>query len=276
VNDKSNLEAIMSVIKNEKIFLEVGKNCLQDFLCSDKISDILWVAQFTQSISDICSEGRELNGKSNPVYSLEVVLGCALNVIKEHGYVSRAKAEENMIASTAGETMYLMSGDRYHNIAPYYPTVEEREEAKLVIEFIKTINTDSDYNFNLQKIASSEFVTGQFVGYAVSMIPTYNRMMDKIKAKSFTTPSAHVGTVGQKKFTTTVSFASVYSFEGYYGMTHFYKFVDASGNILIWKTGNSESFSSEVKYALTANIKSHDNYKDIAQTNITHTKVKEI
>ena len=265
----------MSVIKNEKVFVEVGSTCLQDFLCSDKVSGIVWMANFTQTVGDILSSGREATGRTTPVYELATVLGCALKSVRENGYINRDKAQELETCSTAGEAMYLMNGDRYANIAPYEPTEAELDEANLIIGYIQGITTETDYKYNLQKIACSEFVTGRFVGYAVSMIPFYRKAMNMIKERTNTKASDHVGNVGEK-IVTDVTFVSVHVFDTQFGTMFINKFLDANGDMIIWKTGKCDEFATNKKYLVSAKVKEHNDYKGTKQTIITYPKFKEI
>jgi len=253
----------MPVAKNETLFVEVGRSCLKDFLCTEKIESILWSATFTQTISDILSEGRETGGRVNPVYALELVLGCAIHSVNEIGYITKKRAMEDEVCSTAGEAMYLLNGDRYNNVAPYEPTEAELDEARKIIAFVKEANTNNDYMFNLVKIAQAEYTTGLFVGYAVSMIPYYRRERATILAqqKKAQTPSEFIGEVG-KRCTFDLTFVNFFTFEGFYGVTYIYKFTDVTGNVVIWKTTSAEEFVQGEEVKMVAMVKAHEVYKD--------------
>ena len=263
----------MPVVKNETLFVEVGRSCLKDFLCSEKIESILWSATFTQTIGDILSEGMETGGRVNPVYALELVLGCAIHSVNEIGYITKKRAMEDECCSTAGEAMYLLHGDRYNNVAPYEPTEAELDEARKIIAFVKTANTNNDYMFNLVKIAQAEYTTGQFAGYAVSMIPFYRRERALIIAqqKKAQTPSEYVGELG-KRCTFELTFSNHYSFETFYGVMHIYKFTDVTGNVVVWKTNSCEEFTQGEEVKIVAMVKAHEDYKGAKQTIIQRPK----
>jgi hypothetical protein len=264
----------MSVIKNEKIFVEVGRTCLGDFLATDKIDSIVWMAQFSKSLSDIITDGREIGGRVQPVFHLQTLLACAIQAIKNHGYISKAKACELETSSTAGDTLYLYNGDTWNKVAPYQPTEDEMTEAQLVIDYVKTITTENDYKFNLQNIATLEHISYKGIGYAVSMIPFYRKAMELIQPKS-TKASEHVGTVGNREALSLI-FKSVYVFENFYGSTYIYRFVDADNNVIIWKSTNNFDFTVGETVECVAMIKSHDEYKGTKQTYINRPKFKEV
>lgn len=262
----------MSVVNNEKIFVEVGSTCLQDFLGTDKVSSIVFSAQFVETIGNIFSEGRGF-GKVKPVWGLEEVIATAIQSISQHGYISKAKANELELCSTAGEVLYMLDGDVCYGIAPYTPTNEEIEEAKAIIEYCKTITTENDYKYNLKQIANTEStcITYKAIGYAVSMVPFYRKAMELITPKTKKV-SNHVGVIGNRE-THKLTFVNSYAFNGFYGTTFFNKFEDINGNIFMWKTGTCP-FEEGKTYEVTAMIKSHDEYKGIKQTVINRPKLK--
>lgn len=87
--------------------------------------------------------------------------------------------------------------------------------------------------------------------------------------------SEHVGEVG-KRLTVEVTLVKSFSFEsnyGYYPTTSYiHNFVDAAGNVFIWKTTNSVSETAG-KIKLTGTVKEHGEYRDIKQTILTRCKI---
>lgn len=267
----------MSVITDSKIMLEVGSSCLKDFLATDSIGGILFQASFIQSIGDILENGRERGERSNPVYNLEIVIATAINSIRNCGYISRAKAQETESCSTAGEVMYMLNGDRYNKIPPYKPTQEELDEAVKIIEYIKTITTENDYKYNLHNIANVEhgYVSGRFIGYAVSMIPFYRKAMDLIIAKEKKVPSEYVGTIGKRE-TFSVTLMGMVGFETAFGFMTIFRFEDTDGNVIVWKSTTGVDLEKGDVVEVTAMVKAHDDYKGNKQTVINRPKFKKV
>ena len=104
--------------------------------------------------------------------------------------------------------------------------------------------------------------------------------------------SNHVGDVGQKKeFKLTLE--KVFSFEGQWGTSYIYSFLDESGNVVVYKGSKGfevvdptsiERLGYETnKYAakgdkvsVIAKVKAHTDYKGTKQTIIERPKVKDI
>ena len=262
----------MSVVKENTLYIEVGSTCLKDFLKTDSIEKILWTSSMFHSIEDILSEGRDCGGRVQPVFELKRIIAIAVHVIKEHGYVSRVKADELGCCSTSSEVMYLERGDSWNKIEPYQPTTNELKEAEAIIEYTKTITTENDYKYNLKAIADSGYTTHKTIGYAVSMVSFYNKAME-LYIKKDKVISQYVGEIGKKE-TLKLTFISVYAFEGFYGMTFINRFQDENGNIVIWKTSTKNDFEIGKIYDTIATIKSYDEYKNTKQTYINRPKFK--
>jgi len=265
----------MSVINGNKVVIEVGSTCLKDFLQTDKISNILFQANFLSSIGDILSEGREPGARCVPVYGLKLLIATAIHSISEYGYVSKAKAEEMMLQATSYHTLNLVEGDKYHGIAPYKPTKEEYEEAELVIEYVKTINTDNDYNYNLHKIANAEVTSLRYVGYAVSMVPFYRKAMNLIKEKEEKVESKYVGNVGERR-EWDLKYLGSYGYNSAYGYCFIHCFEDQRGNAFIWSSGTEVNAELDSNVTILGTLKEHSEYKGTKQNILTRCKVKEI
>lgn len=94
--------------------------------------------------------------------------------------------------------------------------------------------------------------------------------------------SNHIGQVGQR-LTVKVKYIHTASWENNFGygywtsnVTNIHKFVDESGNILVWKTSNfiEEDYGTEMM--LTGTVKEHSEYKDDKQTVMTRCKITEV
>jgi len=80
----------------------------------------------------------------------------------------------------------------------------------------------------------------------------------------------YVGAVGEK-ITITASVRATGTFETQYGITHVYTMTDASGNVLVWKTGTR---IDEGTMTITGTVKAHSEYRGARQTELTRCKVK--
>lgn len=89
------------------------------------------------------------------------------------------------------------------------------------------------------------------------------------KLNKETTPSKHVGTVGDK-IEVEAELIRRGSFESDFGTTYVYTFKDSEGNVLVWKTKN---FFEVTTCTVKGTIKEHSEYKGVLQTVLTRCKV---
>lgn len=87
----------------------------------------------------------------------------------------------------------------------------------------------------------------------------------------------HVGTVGKREvFTLTFKGASFH--DGFYGTLGIYRFEDADGNELVWKTTSCADVNNLDHKGLTfqvkATVKSHGEYRETKQTVLTRVKIE--
>ena len=266
-------------------YMEIGRMCLKDFLPSGRIDRYSMLESFISSIDNFVeASNREWNdgsGRYEPIHSLELVLACAIKSISDNGYISKTYACEqsqidNTIFSTASTMGLMLYGNKYDKVAPYSPTSDEFTEATKIAAWAKTVNPDSDYNYNIHQIAVAELVKDKYMGFAVSIIPAYRRAMGLIatkEAKDAKTPSEYVGEIG-KRVEFNLSYLGEYSFSSYYGLTTIYRFQEGAGNNVVWMSVVREDFEVGKEYHVKASVKKHDVYREEKQTTLTRVKIQ--
>ena len=79
--------------------------------------------------------------------------------------------------------------------------------------------------------------------------------------------SEYVGEIGQRITLKAVTVALLSSWDGYYGTTRLYKFVDESGNVYIWFA--SRPCTAEDGATIRATVKEHSVRDGVKQTVVT-------
>lgn len=79
--------------------------------------------------------------------------------------------------------------------------------------------------------------------------------------------SEYVGTVGQRITLKAATVALLSSWDGYYGTTWLYKFVDESGNVFVWFA--SRPCPAEAGAVIKATVKDHNERDGVKQTIVT-------
>lgn len=101
--------------------------------------------------------------------------------------------------------------------------------------------------------------------------------MPKEEGKS---ESEFIGAVGDK-FSQVVTFVRYFEYErnSYSGwgkeLARIYKFVDDSGNVLIWNTSSWKNLQEGTKYTIKAKVKEHNTYQGEKQTILTRCNIVE-
>lgn len=268
-------------------YLEIGRQCVRDFLKSDRIDRYTCLESFIKSVDDMISEYdnsfNDGSGRYEPIHNLTHVLACSINSISEFGYISSTYARENSteynpITSTCSRMWTMLYGNKYNQIAPYTPTDEEMTEAASIAEWVKTVNPDSDYNYSILQIGKAGLVKDKYMGWAVSIVSAYRRAMGLIKAKAVSAAkpaSEYVGVVGKREEFKLV-YVGEYSFSTSFGYATIYRFRNGENNNVVWMSANRIDFVVGNEYDVVGSVKKHEIYRDEKQTSLTRVKVKGI
>lgn len=264
--------------------IQVGRNCLADFLGGANPEDLLSSAEYLLSI-DACLEEAEDDGYSGTrekeYVSLLHVLEVTSMIIRIDGWVSRKTAQEQDKNPTSAAVQgYLFAKDREKDFPSYQYSIVESDTAcaESAIEWARTLNTRSeldDYLYNLSVLGKTEKVDTKSFGLACSIVSSHQREMNKNETRKREAEqgakSEYFGTIGQREvFTLTVK--TVINSATDYGPLFIHKLEDVAGNHATWFS-SSESLEIGKTHQLTATVKKHEEYKGIKQTILTRCAV---
>ena len=287
------------VIYNEETqeFKQVGSSCLCDFTHGfDAEAAAAYIALFDELIK---GEAPYAGCHSTSYYEVKEVLRYAFTIVNHLGYKPSDYEGSDMNTKWA-----TLSNIRYDNgnIGSLMPAtkkeVEEyrnrfnpdfNSEALLqtvedAIQFVKDNKEEwNSYMHNLKTLIADEYITYKNFGYMVSLVPTYNKHIQKVteaaeRAKKYAVEAAASEYVGKEKDRITItnieSVTCVYSWESMYGMTLRYKIVDEAGHVFMWdsSTGIRDDEGLEV-VSIVGTIKKHDEWNGIKQTWLTRCRV---
>jgi len=264
--------------------IQVGKSCLKDFLGHKSPERMAEMAEALRDAEDDCRGFGSSEGTPDP--SLVTVLTWASSIVSRLGWTPKSKEDledpNGRVATATLVNRYM--GEYFRCLAkrkkfPFpMPKKGDHDRALAAIEFAKALPGSSDYEMNVLAIVERSGVSDRNFGIAVSVMGMYDREMAK---RSERADRAYVGTVGKKVncvctkkackcapikvlVTRVVSLPDYGYGESYINIMH-----DASGNVLVWKTGTCLSTGSE--YHLTGTVKEHtDKYGK--QTDLTRCK----
>lgn len=260
---------------NDSSFMQVGRNCLADFLGRDG-EDFARRAEFTFDANEL-AEASEGGGEGGPRYDhLDLYLSYVAEAIATCGWVSKGMSQKNGNQSTAYLALDVMypPRDMNKNELPFRtPTDKSVSVAKDAITWAENLSDSevegSDYLNNIRVIARRGIVDARQYGFAASIVSSYQRMLGELVAKqrNANKPSEYVGAVGDK-LTVEVTVDKVVTCEGMYGTTYLHMFTDGNGNRLTW-FASSGALETGKTVKIKGTIKKLEEYKGTKQTIMT-------
>lgn len=247
---------------------QVGTTCLKDYTGID--SEI--VAMFSSFVDEAEKSG--FTGKRHEVYyPVKEVLVLSSKCIEGRGYHKWDPYGGEM--STKEEVYNNLVHIRIVNIPEDSKYYKEADEA---LEWIRSTTEDNNYLNNLKSIANSEYVKDVNLGIAVSLIQAYHNHLEREAKKSQDideSNSKFIGKTGDKLTIDVKVAACVTGWDGLYGYTWLYKFLDEDGNVYIWYSSKGLDLSEIMVTKLSGTVKNHTTFKGINQTVLTRCRVLE-
>lgn len=266
--------------------IQLGSTCVLEFTGADLEGMFSFYFDWLRAFD---GEGDGFGGPG--VLWMETFLEVTAAVIRTEGWVSRKKAEESGIATSATveRVMYEIS----KSDSKLRTTAADAELAAATIQWAKeTLEPQSDYEHNLKVILGRDTLDTKFAGFAASAIPAYQRYLSDQLKREADKNSQYVGEVGKRQVFENLTVIFEKEFPGQYGVTVLVKFRDGAGNILVWfASGNSNALAvwetaddgkpvsyrslraGDVVKAAKATVKGHEEYQGVKQTVLTRLKL---
>ena len=270
--------------EDEGRYMQVGSTCLDDFLGSDKAGK---VAAGASLFADACacaqdSDGFEGMGQGRQgTQGLAEYLSKVATAVRVWGWRSAKQASEQGGFST--REMIDRASARDAKVEERLPPSTETDEARALLasEWAAGLTDrqigDSDYLHNVRTIARSALVDRRTMGIAASIIPAYDREVERERVRLERTrqggaaASEWFGTIGKREeFVLTLRHTATWDSD--YGTTFCYRFADASGNVAVWKASSNLELENGLTYRILGTVKDHSDYKGTKQTMITRCK----
>lgn len=275
---------LLYILKNEQDeYITVGKSCLIDYIGHTDAEKIAKYYQEVNSFFNIdddtlfLEEHMSIYDEQPDVFSIDQILRASIVSIENRGYY-KTDCEDNMSTKDDVYNILFSRKEREAELKEKAMDIPKKEIDEIK-EIINNMEPTTSYIENLQLLIRDKFVTYNFLGYAVSMIPTVTREKEKMIVKEKNKKSNYVGDVGEKiellvSFYREAFYERESRYTGKYETVHIYTFVDENNNHIVWKTTAREHFDVGDKINLKAKVKEHNEYKDIKQTIITRPTYK--
>lgn len=263
-------------------YIQVGRNCLKDFLGHDPRNiaiAVRWLAEIQDYVEDLEEKEPSFGGGGGQwFFTIEIFLQLVAAAIRKYGWVSRSMSREydDKIA-TATEALDELFAPQHKQTL--HPTKEDKELAKNALDWCRNVLAQKDdlsnYEYNLVAVCEQDDIAPKNAGIAASLIVAYKRHMEEeIKRKQQSEQSEWQGVIGEKiERTVTVIKRSEYGSK--YGVVGIHNMQDDEGNRYTWFASSSNWLEQGKKYRILGTVKKHDDFKGLKVTVLTRVKVIE-
>ena len=255
-------------------FVQVGSSCIKDFLGNNSPDNIIQAADLASNIVQYMNSFYQDSSYINPddiLINLEQVLAQTSACIRDYGWISKSTAYNRNTTSTA--SMVLDNITKVESLFKSNVSNVDEQTAFAAINWAENLSdyrcNSSDYLHNIRAIARAGAVNRKTIGYAASIISSFQKEHEREMSK---TNISHVGTVkSREEFDVTL--ANIFTGHSSFGTFYKYTFRDMNRNILVWTTSHQQHLEKDKKYKIKATVKAHSYYKDIPQTQINRCEI---
>jgi len=248
---------------------QVGRTCLNEFFDGANPHKIAEYSEMLGNIGVLMEAAKKIpvkteSGPSNHIpffYPLSRILTLAAAVIRVNGgFVSGSMAYNNTsLTSTAAFVKDIMWSPNMYT-TKFIDGPVDKQMAEEAIEWGANLDADKgeDYKWNVRVLCTSEVVTSDQIGLAVSIMGVYLRN----KEEKVATVSNYVGTKGER-----VTFTGKLTMTRQTNFSVLNQFVDEAGNILKWfNKGKPLDVELNTTAVFSGTILNHEEYRGVKST----------
>lgn len=268
---------------------QVGTSCVQEFtggLSGEHVAALASFLATAASNEDLDKDFALATSTDHHYFPIYPILAAAEECINKFGYQnSQSRYPTGSRAFKYYEYFYRLGcegdDDLIQEIKDHDIIVDRDENwAKVTgaTEWVSHVEDPDDYLFKLQVIVKSGYVKYSEVNLLVSLMITYKRHLEKVARdaereakRAAEMVSEYQGKVGERLTIDVASAELVTSWDGYYGWTGLYKFIDNDGNVYMWYSSSGQRTDGAT--SITGTVKEHSEYRGVKQTVLTRCKI---
>ena len=276
---------LLYILKDENDnFITVGKSCLIDYIGhqnAEKIANYYYSVMRFLTSDDLLLHNEDdefyIGSVQPTLFSIDQILRASIVSIKDRGYY-KTDSENGEPTKSDVYGIIFPKTEREKVLREEMDNIPKTEIDKYK-NIILDMDTSSSYIENLQLIIKDGYVGHNFLGYAVSIIPTVTRQLEKNEIKKVEMKSNYVGEVGEKievntKFYRYSFYDRISNYTGQYEKINIYTFIDDNGNHIVWKTTSTEDFDIGDEVGIKGKVKEHSEFNGLKQTIVTRPTCK--
>ena len=267
---------------------QVGRQCIRDFLGHDPQAILRLLSSIRKLYAEIesdefCGYG---GGYQDWTYNHERVLEVTSAIIRTYGWVSKALARDDFTKTATAQDVLAYFNPPRMGTKAYTEWQEwkdrilfnkevDEEEAQNAMEWLVEQDGSTEYMHNLHMIAQADAVPTRLFGYWCSLVATYQKAMERLRAQEKTRKvSEYVGEL-KKRQEFDVEIIGISYIDSIYGTTKLHRMLDDGGRTLIWFASSGSDMERGRKYRIKGTVKKHEEYKGWKQTSLNRVAVIE-
>lgn len=260
------------ILKKGGQYIQVGKSCVKDYLGVDLGSYASYLSLFETLEDYIKSLQRSGATRLVKVWETDYILGQAVALTHQYGYISKSQALELDTDSTASRLWQLLNESRDREGTLIYPAYKTWDETLVagIRKFYAAREGSTDFIGNIKTVLKQSTIQADQIGLIAAAVGTKARLEARDREKVQKPVSNFVGDVGER-FSFIATPECLYSAESDFGTYYIYKFV-CEGNELVWKT--TRELNCDREYECVGTVKRHSVYRGTKQTEVTRVKCK--
>lgn len=248
--------------------LQVGRQCLRDFLGHDSPESILRLGEtlfgeWSRLLNQCTYEWNDNDASDGKgMYSVIDWVAYTCMVVRRYGYVSRKTSESTGKESTRWRVLGALQCKSHRDLISRgldYPSANDWDWARNSVAWAKSIdiNGASTFTQNLS-IASRSSTVLNVEGFVTYLPIAYRRHLESLtEAKPKAKSSVHVGKVGERlELQLKVTFANTY--EGDYGVRTLVILKDVDNNTYKWWASGEHLIDVGATARVKATVKAHE------------------
>ena len=282
------------VVHDDGRSLNVGRNCLKDFMGSDRLNPASIANHFSQVLDFVGSiesewgdsEGYGGSGSSAASIDLQFLLELTGATISAYGWVSKSMiisaksngpATSELVATFLSHKAERASRSEREMVAKikenWDATIGKREaEATTAIEWVTSLDLldNNDYIHNIKTIGHRGWTTFKNFGFACSILTSWRMAVARDverREQAERVDSNHIGEV-KVRAEYDLKVTGIREMSSDFGVTILHMMEDKSGNRVKWFSSGVLLDPKETGEFITvkATVKNHGEYKGIKET----------
>lgn len=257
---------------------QVGSTCLKDFTGHADPQALASIAETLFAAIASCDDAEykplECGGYSPYQIYTDHFLAAVVSNIRRFGWIPKARA--TMFSCSTAEaviTELFRHNPSQQELLEQAPIATDIKLANEALAWARTeltpekVKTESDYLWSLGLIVAEDILLIKDAGFAASLIPCYQRAIQKELDRQSKPEGAFVGEVG-KKVSLEGNLVFTKAISGNYGVTTLHKWIDDAGNVFIWFASRT-SLPLGYRYRVEGKVKRHSEFNGEKQTVLT-------